>query len=157
MDVQRSTGRGSAKRPATATSSKEETAERRNLRNKADIEGRGAATATKDDRLQQPPRVIEAAEVMKSKPTRLPDIVLEGPHEAALEFHEDWTIVPGSNRDPEKWELELRLRYSRNRLTREFLTEGRSVFHKSSEHKVIESSGGRRRRATATTDRRRGR
>ena len=46
----------------------------------------------------------EAAEVMRTKPTRLPDLVLQGPHEAAPSFHEDWTIVPGSSTDPELWE-----------------------------------------------------
>jgi hypothetical protein len=59
-------------------------------------------------------------------------VVLEGPHEAAPSFHEEWTFVPGSKCDPEKWEQELRLRDARNRLIREYLIEGRSVFYKSS-------------------------
>ena len=53
-------------------------------------------------------------------------------HEAAPSFHEDWTLVQGSDRDPEKWEQELRLRDSRNRLIHDYLTDGRSVFYKSS-------------------------
>ena len=40
--------------------------------------------------------------------------------------------MPGSKSDPVKWELELRLRDSRNRLIREYLLEGRSVFYRSS-------------------------
>ena len=74
----------------------------------------------------------EAARVMESKPTRLPDLVLQSPHEANHLFHEDWTRVPGSSRDPELWEKELRLRDSRNRLIRDYLVDGRSVFYKSS-------------------------
>ena len=52
-------------------------------------------------------------------------------HEAAPSFHEDWTRVDGSGLDPEKWEQELRLRDTRNRLIREYLTDGRSVWYKS--------------------------
>ena len=74
----------------------------------------------------------EAEAAMRLRPTRIPDHVLEGPHEAAPAFHEDWTIVPGSKSDPEKWELELRLRDARNKMIREHLNEGRSVFYKSS-------------------------
>ena len=74
----------------------------------------------------------EAARVMESKPTRLPDLMLQSPREAAPSFHEDWTRVPGSSRDPELWEKELRLRDSRHRLIREYLVDGRSVFYKSS-------------------------
>ena len=99
--------RGSAKqRSAAASFSHEETAHRRDQRN----EGRGAATATKETRKHKAIALLygeEAAEVMKTKPTRLPDLVLEGPHEASPAFHQDWTIValPGSDRDPERWEL----------------------------------------------------
>ena len=57
----------------------------------------------------------EAAEAMLSRPTRLPNLILQSPHEAAPSFHEDWTRVEGSAIDPEKWEKELRLRDSRNR------------------------------------------
>ena len=116
--------RGSAKRSATATSSKEETAERRNQRNKADALARRESIALLHG--------AEAAEVMKSKPRRLLPVVLEGPHEAAPSFHEEWTIVPGSKSDLEKWEQELRRRDVRNKLIRESLTEGRCVFYKSS-------------------------
>jgi hypothetical protein len=132
--------RGSATRSTTASFSREETARRRNERNKADIEGQGAATATaatatKDQAKHKSIAILygaEAAEVTKSKPQRLPDLVLEGPHEASLEFHQDWTRVQGCNSCPEKWELELRLRDSRNRLIWGNLTGGRSVFYKSS-------------------------
>ena len=41
-------------------------------------------------------------------------------------------VKPASNFDPEKWELELRLRDARNRMLREYLSSGRSVFYKSS-------------------------
>ena len=126
-----------AKRSTTATFSHEETDKRRNQRKKAVIEGR-VATAPKEKEDKAKHRCIarlygpEAAEVMRTKPTRLPDLVLEGPHEAAPALHEDWTIVPGSNTDPDKWELEPRLRDSRNRLIREHLDSGCSVFYKSS-------------------------
>ena len=76
--------------------------------------------------------VEEAAEVMKSKPTRRVPVVLQGPHEAAPPFHEGWTIVPGSKSDHLKMELELRRRDLRNRLIREHLSEGRSVFYRPS-------------------------
>ena len=69
--------------------------------------------------------------MMLTKPTRLPDLVLQSPHEAAPSFHEDWTRVPGSDTDPEKWAQEMRLRDSRNRLIHDFLTDGRQVFYKS--------------------------
>ncbi len=75
----------------------------------------------------------EAAAVMKTKPTRVPDVVLSGPHEAAPSaYHADWTLVPGSHCDSAKWELELKLRDKRNRLIHEHLTDGRNVFYKSS-------------------------
>ena len=133
--------RCSAKRSATATSSKEETAERsRNQRNMADIQGRvlarAVATATPDALARCESIALlhgaEAAEVMKLKPTRRVPVMLAGPHEAAPLFHEDWTSVAGSKSDPLKRELELRLRDTRNRLIRESLVEGRSVFYRSS-------------------------
>ena len=68
---------------------------------------------------------------MKGRGT-LPDLVVEGPHEAQPSFHDDWTLVEGSRSDPEKWELELRLRDARNRMIREHLSAGRTVFYKSS-------------------------
>ena len=70
--------------------------------------------------------------MMMSKPTRLPDLVFESPHEAAHSFHEDWTRVPGSSSDPELWEKELKVRELRNNLIRDYLVDGRSVFYKSS-------------------------
>ena len=116
--------RGSSKRLATAAYSHEETARRREQRSKAQIAPRSIVTATKQEAktmLSGP----EVAEVMKSKPQRLPDLVLEGPHEAPPEFHEDWTIVEGSNCDPAKWEVEQKRRDKRNRLIHAQLAEGR--------------------------------
>ena len=74
----------------------------------------------------------EAAEVMKTKPTRLPNLILQDPHEAVPSFHEDWTLVEGASNDAEKYAQELRLRDQRNKLIHEFLKDGRSVFYKSS-------------------------
>ena len=70
--------------------------------------------------------------VMKSKPTRLPPLILQSPDEALPFFHEDWTRVEGTDVDLEKWEMELRLREARNRLIHQYLTDGRSVWYKSS-------------------------
>ena len=66
----------------------------------------------------------EAARVMATRPTRLPDLVLRDPHEAKPMFHEDWTLH-------EDWEKELRLREARNRLIRENFDNGKTVFYKS--------------------------
>ena len=74
----------------------------------------------------------EADEVMQLKPTRRLPVVLESPHEASHVLHEDWTVVPGSNHDPEKWARELRRREARNLLIRQKLDEGRDVFYRSS-------------------------
>ena len=122
--------RGSSKRGATAACSLEETARRRDQRSKAEIVPRGAASTTKQEKCNSIAMLYgaEAAEVMKSKPQRVPDLVLEGPHEASPEFHQDWTIVEGSVRDAAKWELELKRRDWRNRLIRVYITEGRAVF-----------------------------
>ena len=95
---------------------------------------RAVATATREAR-SGPIAFLDGAdadEAMQSKPTRPVPVMLEGPHEAAPPFHEDWTIVPGSKSDPEKLELELRLRDTRNRMIRESLEEGRAVFYRSS-------------------------
>ena len=73
----------------------------------------------------------EAAIVMLTKPTRLPDLVLQSPHEAKPSFHEDWTRVPGSAHDRELWEKELRLRDSRNKLIHETLRDGSCVWYTS--------------------------
>ena len=74
-----------------------------------------------------------AAAVEWTKPQRLPPLVLSGPHEAVPPpFHEDWTIVPGSKNDAEKWETKVRLREVRNKLLRGALEEGRRVWYKSS-------------------------
>ena len=103
---------------------------------------REAATAAK---LQQPrscnsrkvgPLAVmegeEAAPLMQTKTTRLTDLIMQSPQEAAPSFHEDWTIVEGSANDPEKWEMEQRLRDARNRMIKDYLIDGRSVFYKSS-------------------------
>ena len=68
---------------------------------------------------------------MKCYPQRRVPVMLSSPHEAAPPFHEDWTIIDGSSRDPDKWELELRLRGVRNRLIREDLEAGLAVFYRS--------------------------
>ena len=123
--------RGSSKRLATAAYSHEETARRREQRSKAQIAPRGIVTATKQEAktmLSGP----EVAEVMKSKPQRLPDLVLEGPHEAPPEFHEDWTIVEGSSYDNRKWEQELKRRDKRNLLIHAKLAAGRPAWYMSS-------------------------
>ena len=77
--------RGSSKRGATAACSLEETARRRDQRSKAEIAPRGAASTTKQEKCNSIAMLYgaEAAEVMKSKPQRVPDLVLEGPHEAS--------------------------------------------------------------------------
>ena len=73
--------------------------------------------------------ISEAAEAMKCYPQRRVPVMLSSPHEAAPPFHEDWTIIDGSSRDPDKWELELRLRGVRNRLIQEDLEAGLAVFY----------------------------
>ena len=97
----------------------------------------GAATAQFTFANQIPKHVAllqgdEAAEVMRTKPTRLPNLILQDPHEAVPSFHEDWTVVEGSGHDAEKYAQELRLRDQRNKLIHEYLQDGRSVFYKSS-------------------------
>ena len=128
-----------AHRACSASSSQEEMAKRREHRKKAEIDqASGAATASGETSPEYVHKSIallygqEAAEVMKTMPRRLPDLVLTGPHEAAPQFHEDWTKVDGSDRDPDKWEMELALRESRNRLIKDNLIKGKSVFYKSS-------------------------
>ena len=62
---------------------------------------------------------------MRQRGERLPDLVLDGEHEAAPPLEEDWTLV--RDQDTEK-----RLRDVRNKMIREQLSEGRTVFYKSS-------------------------
>ena len=70
---------------------------------------------------------------MRLRPTRCPpDVVLETPYDADPQYHQDWTIVKGSNYDPEAWAREKQLREQRNILIRESLTNDKSVFYKSS-------------------------
>ena len=73
--------RGSSRRSTTYSFSTEETAARREMRNQAAIEGRGAATATAQTATMDDPAKHQciarlygeaAFEVMKSKPQRLP-------------------------------------------------------------------------------------
>ena len=103
---------------------------------------REAATAAK---LQQPrscnsrkvgPLAVmegeEAAPLMQTKTTRLTDLIMQSPQEAAPSFHEDWTIVEGGASDPGKCEMEQRLWDARNRMIRDYLTDGRSLGYKSS-------------------------
>ena len=123
----------------TAKSSSEEMKRRKHQREAAAAAARkpGAATAQFTFANQSPKRVAllqgeEAAEAMRTKPTRLPNLILQDSHEAAPPFHEDWTVVEGSRHDAEKYAQELRLRDQRNRLIREFLQDGRSAFYKSS-------------------------
>ena len=113
--------------------SREEAAQRKNRRGKAEIAPRFAATATQELNCKRMAMLYgaEAAEVMMSEPERLPDWVLEGPHDASPASHKDWAIEEGGDNDPAKWDLELRLRDSRSRLIREYLPEGRTVFYKS--------------------------
>ena len=134
-----SRARGTASnRSATAKSSSEEMKQRRRQREVATAAQKpGAATAhlTFEKKGQRPIALLkekDAALVMLSKPKRLPDLILQSPHEAAPSFHEDWTIVQGSDLDPEKWEQELKLRDSRNRLIHMYLVDGRTVFYPSS-------------------------
>ena len=78
----------------------------------------------------------EAAEGMMTGPKRMPDIILDGPHEAAPPFDTDWTKVPGSMHDAKLWKQEMRLRDARNKMIREQLEAGRTVFYKSSGHSM---------------------
>ena len=105
-------------RAPTAKSSKEETKRRMDQRKAAQKPGAGTAHLTFANRASPQIALLEgeeAAEAMLSRPTRLPNLILQSPHEAAPSFHEDWTRVEGSAIDPEKWKKELRLRDSRNR------------------------------------------
>ena len=115
---------GSSKRGAIAAFAGEETARRRYQRSKAEIAPRVAATAAKQEKREAIATFYRAggAEVM----------ALQGAHEATPPFHDDWTIVKGSSCDAGKWELEIRLRDSRNKLIREHLHEGRIVCYQSS-------------------------
>ena len=66
-------------------------------------------------------------------PTRCPpDVVLSSPHDADPLYHQDWTIVPGSNWDDDKRKIEYERRERREILIRAKLTEGFSVFYPSS-------------------------
>ena len=99
-----------------------------------------AATASTEERHKAITKLCgeEAARVMATRPTRLPDLVLSSQHEATPRFHVDWTQCP------EDWEKELRLRDSRNRLIRENFDAGKSVFYTSSGNSMwplIQSGG----------------
>ena len=66
------------------------------------------------------------------KPKRLPPLVLSSPHEAAQPFHEDWTLVKNSWKDPAAREKEYKLRDDRNRMIWEKLVQGGPAFYPSS-------------------------
>ena len=70
--------------------------------------------------------------MMQTKTTRLTDLIMQSPQEAAPSFHEDWTIVEGGASDPGKCEMEQRLWDARNRMIRDYLTDGSSLGYKSS-------------------------
>ena len=126
--------RGSSKLRALALLfSREEAAQRKNRRGKADIAPRFVATATQELNRKRMTMLYgaEAAEVMMSEPERLPDLVLEGPHDASPASHKDGAIEEGGDNDPAKWDLELRLRDSRNRQLQEYLVVGGTVFYKA--------------------------
>ena len=79
-----------------------------------------------------------AADALRQR-APLPDYVVASPHEAQPSLNEDWTIPrQGSPRihDVGTWEQELRLRDARNRLIREHLTAGRTVFYQSTGHSM---------------------
>ena len=122
-------------RAATAKSSKEEMKIRMAQRKAAKKPGAETAHLTFANRAPRQIALLdgdEAVEAMLSRPTRLPNLILQSPHEAAPLFHEDWTRVDGSNTDPEKWEKEQRLRYERNKMIHEYLVDSRAVFYISS-------------------------
>ena len=134
--------RCSTKRSATARSAKEETARcSRGQRNMADMQRSSqagdVATATPEaNRGNRGPiarlRGAAADAAMRFFPIRRVPVMLRGPHEAAPPYHEDWTLIPGSESDPEKKELELKLRHRRNMMLREDLERREPVFFRSS-------------------------
>ncbi len=70
---------------------------------------------------------------MKTMPTRLPDHVLEGKHQATPDFQIDRTIPEDTTLHvDQRWELEQWRRDRRNRLIVANLTEGLTVFYMSS-------------------------
>ena len=126
--------RGSGTRAATASFSREETAERRIQQDRAKGADARRATRTAAFRLGKDPTVYKniatmhpdlAVDIMRMKPTRLPPLVLESPHEAAQPFHEDWTRVKDKGQ-------EYKLRDTRNVMIAEALQDGRPVFYSSS-------------------------
>jgi hypothetical protein len=129
-----------ANRSATVLISREDAAQRSVHRPRARSEERdavGAATATTElDKYKYITCLRDehaATDIMITMPTRCPpDVVLEHPHQAHPMYHQDWTRVEGSCRDPAKWELEQRLRDRRNLLIQNHLVAGLSLFYKSS-------------------------
>ena len=69
---------------------------------------------------------------MLLKPGRLPPLLLTCAHEATTDFHRDWTVVEGSQRNDSVWAVEQRLRELRNKLIRDALLDGRPVWFCSS-------------------------
>ena len=148
MQHWRAHGHAGAKRCASASFSRVETAERMNQRSKEDTAAarretwarfeatrsarEQAKAATADAAEAKEPRkrkttarlsADEAAEVERTKPARNPPLLLTLPHEAAPPLHEDWTLVPGSRTSIEAFERELRLRDVRNRMIQELGAE----------------------------------
>ena len=126
--------RGSGTRAATASFSREDTARRKNQEGRANKTEAFGAARTAAFRLGKDPTVYkniaklpaeQAASIMLTRPTRLPPLVLESPHEAAQPFHEDWTRVPDKGQ-------ELKLRDVRNVMIAEAFQQGRPVFYPSS-------------------------
>ena len=148
-------GLSASQRASTASFSKDETAQRRHKRSKENAESQARdaearfeennprrstpgvgtqAATTKGTR--NIPRIArlppdQAADAERTRPTRIPWVVLSTPDEATPLFHEDWTRVEGSSHNPEAWEKELLLRHKRNLMIRETLEDGRPVWYKS--------------------------
>ena len=129
-----------ANRSATVLISCEDAAQRSAHRQRARSEDRdavGAAAATKEtDKYKYIASLWDehaADEIMRTMPTRCPpDVVLEHPHQAHPMYHQDWTLVEGSDHDPAKWELEQQLWDRRDLLLQKQLVAGLSIFYKSS-------------------------
>ena len=83
---------------------------------------------TKDKTIAKMPP--EEAAKLPPKPT--PPLVFSTPHEASQPFHDDWTLVPKSWKDPAARQKEYKLRDDRNRMICEKLTEGGPAFYPSS-------------------------
>ena len=70
----------------------------------------------------------QAADAERTRPYH----VFSTPHQATSPFHEDWTEVPGSSNNAEKWEQTLLLRHKRNQMIQTLLKKGEPVSYTSS-------------------------